>query len=273
MSSDLNKNITRTDYQAHSGDTILSEVKSIICVAMPGAMVAAGYDEKGNVLLIHGARDTQPVWSAAFIEHELLNDPLLLVPEMIKAVFIVSDKNLIIPSELFSDAAIARKWMSDIFHCEHGNKLELHNMEAAQSWCCFEYPEEIQQIFNKYIHGVKLLPINYLHFRCSKHANNKIQCSVLYGSAVATLYHNGILHWHQTFEYETAEDIAYRLALACRSFNIDHHSYKVEFTSLSNDLQPFLNRLREFFPEGTENVAADYGTTITLFQQLYSCVS
>jgi hypothetical protein len=279
MSADLNNHIARRSYTAHTGDNILSQVASVICVVTPHALLSAGIHPSGEILVVHSSSYKQEAWSPVFIEHELLNDPLLVAPEQIKAVFVATPKNIIIPKELYPGDAIAPDWLKSIYHCEPQEKLQVQELSPGNSSCCFAYPENIEQCFSKYIQQTRILPLNYVHFYNGIDAANSLQCTITDHYALGTLQHNGLLHWHQTFEYASAEDIVFHLAKACQSFGIDHVSYPLSCTTAGDQLAPVLQRVGEFFPSMHKDhtgiataLFPQWSATVHLFQQLNSCV-
>lgn len=279
MSSDIINHILQRQYTAHKGEDLLSQVHKIVCVVSPDALVSAGFHPSGEILVVNSSKLDNEHWSAAFIEHELLNDPLLAAPEMIKSIFVAATKNMIIPNELFTDDATSAQWLKATFHCENSEKIKIQDLEKSEAHNCFSFPKSIEDVFNKYTVDVPVFPLNFIHFKNSVAAENLLQCTITDGFATATLHFNKTLHWHQTFEYTNAEDIAFKLATACNYFGIDIHTYPVHFTTTSIDMHLVLKKLQQLFPASKQEktgiadiISPEWSATIHLFQQLYQCV-
>lgn len=282
MSVDLNNHIARRHYIAHDGDNILSQVQHVICIVTADALISAGIHPSGEVLIVNSSRYNGGQWNQEFLEYELLNDPLLAAPELIRCVYLATVKNIIIPGELFPGAAIAPQWLQAIYYCEKTEKLEVQDLGKSKASCCYAYPMSVETCFSQYVKELKFQPLNSIHFYNSVAAVNLLQCTLTDRYVIATLHHSQVLHWHQTFEYTTPEDIVYRLTAACRSFGIDPQSYPLWCTATSDELDTTLSVLQGYFPsarvDGKEGIALvkapEWTATIRLFQQLNAlCVS
>jgi hypothetical protein len=281
MSADLNNHIIRRHYTAHGGDNILSQVEHVICIVTADALISAGFHPSGEVLIVNSSAFGPGHWNTEFLEHELLNDPLLAAPELIRCIYLATLKNIIIPGELFPGDTIAPQWLQAIYYCEKTEKLRVQDLGKSQASCCYAYPAAVEECFGKYLEGAQFMPLNYIHFHNSVAAVNLLQCTITDRYAIATLHHNKQLHWHQTFEYTMPEDIAYRLTMACQSFGIDPKSYPLWCTTTKEGLDAVRVALQDYFPvardagnEGIARVSApEWTATIRLFQQLNACVS
>lgn len=277
MSSDITNHILRRQYLAYKGDDLLSQVQRVICVITPNAFVSAGFHPSGEVLVVDSSLLDASRWNASFIEYELLNDPLLAAPEQIRSIYVASVKNIIIPDELYSSEDIARQWLKALFHCEADEQTEVHHLERNETHTCFSYPESIRDIFGKYTSGLSILPLNLTHFSNNGGAESLLQCTVTDGYAIGTLHHKNTLHWHQTFEYQNAEDIAYKLASACRHFGIDLQSCSLNINATSIEQHTILKKLNQYLPALqskagiSDLISPEWSATIRLFQQLYAC--
>lgn len=61
------------------------------------------------------------------------------------------------------------------------------------------------------------------------------------------LFRNGELQIMQTFEYETAEDVAYHLLNACRQFNVDCEQILLRVSGLIDDHSSVYSGLQKYF--------------------------
>ncbi|HTN18216.1 MAG TPA: DUF3822 family protein [Chitinophagaceae bacterium] len=278
MSSELSNHILRRQYTAHKGEDLLSQVHRVICIVTPNSFISAGFHPSGEVLAVNSSQLEPARWDPAFIEHELLNDPLLAAPELIKGVFVAATKNMIIPDELYVDDARAGEWLKHTFHCEHDEKINVQPLDKSEAHTCYSFPSSIQDIFAKYTNGLTILPLNMIHFKNSIAVNNLLQCTLTDCYAIGTLHHHQNLHWHQTFDYHNAEDVAYKLSAACQYFGVDLQSYPINISSTSIEQHPVLKKLQLYIPALqtkktgiSDIISPEWSSAIHLFQQLYSC--
>lgn len=278
MSSDFTNHILRRQYLAHKGEDLLSQVHRVICLVTPNGFVSAGFHPSGEVLIVNSSLLKAQHWNASFIEHEFINEPLLAAPELIKSVFVAATKNIIIPNELYENETIAAEWLSKIFFCEENETIATKEITDCAQHTCFSFPQSVVEIFEKYTADLKILPLNLVHFKNSINAGNLLQCTITDSHATGTLHHNNLLHWHQTFEYGNAEDIAHRLASACTHFGIDVQNYPINCTTTSVEHQIVLKKLQQYLPTMnnkmagiSEIIAPEWSATIHLFQQLNVC--
>lgn len=278
MPADMDKHIVRRQYLAHNGEDLLSQVQKVICLVTPHVFISAGYHPSGEVLMVNSSRYDVQAWAPKFIEYEFLNDPLFAAPEMVQAVFVASSKNMLVPDELFEDKEEASHWLKKIYHCEEDDALFAEHFSSNKLHCCFAFEASIVAVLSQYLSEIRIKPLTMVHFKDK--VADALQCTIADTYAKATLHFNNKLVWHQTFEYETAEDILYQLSAACQVHEIDIQDFLLSFTTTSIEDQPILKKLKHYFPKykATKSgiadiIAPDWAATVFLFQQLYGCAS
>lgn len=278
MPADIDKHIVRRQYLAHNGEDLLSQVQKIICLVTPHVFVSAGYHPSGEVLMVKSSRFNEQAWDPKFIEHEFINDPMFAAPDMVKAVFVASSKNMLVPDELFVDINEASLWLNKLYHCEQGETIHIEHFSTNQIHCCYAFHAPIIDVLSQYLGEMCIKPLTMVHFKDK--VADALQCTIADTYAKATLHFNNKLLWHQTFEYETAEDILYQLSAACQLHQIDIQDFLLSFTTTSIEEQPILKKLKKYFPNYKPSksgiadiIAPDWAATVFLFQQLYGCAS
>ena len=129
----------------------------------------------------------------------------------------------------------------------------------------------------RYFSKAKIYPFSTYQFYKPYKSEASLQCCITNEQVYATLYNNRNLAWHQIFNYETAEDIAYHIKLHCQQNNIDSERMSFQCTMTSKGLNNTLSELTKYFPElkdGSGNVGTNdrnWTGTIYLLQQLYAC--
>ena len=278
MSSDITNHILRRQYTAHKGNDLLNQVHHVVCLVSPNGFTSAGFHPSGEVLIVNSSRLDAARWSASFIEYELLNDPLLAAPDMIKSIFVAATKNLIIPEALYTDDTTAQQWLQNIFYCEHDEQICVQHMDKNAVYTCFAFPELVQKIFKQYISDLSILPLNLVHFKNSVAVDHLLQCTITDGYVLATLQYNKVLQWQQMFEFQNAEDIAYKLAALCQQYGIELKDLPTSFTTTSIEQYVVLKKLYHYIPLQkigkagiADIISPEWSSTIHLFQHLYGC--
>ncbi|MBS1777085.1 MAG: DUF3822 family protein [Bacteroidetes bacterium] len=279
MSEISNSTINYHTYSLHEGDTLLTQVAKVICILQPRGLTVAGFSEHGDLLMVHYGdySQTLPTWILDFYEHRFLDEPLLFNPDNVIAVFVVSDKYLLIPDELY-DEGEAVKWLNKLYFVEGNEVLSCHHLQENSSKYMFAYPGTMKSLIGRYFTRARVLPLAMYQFFKPYRSDHSIQCTITQEHAVATLYKNRSLHWHQVFEYQNGEDIAYQLKHACRQFRINPDTAELNSTVAYRGLNYVLNDLCQYFPQTREfdqTTATNnrqWAATLSLLQQLYSCV-
>jgi hypothetical protein len=276
MSPDIINNTQRYQYTAHNGDDLLSQVDKVICLISQNSLITAGFHPSGAVLTVHCSHLAQAAWHTKLIEHELLNDPLLAAPELIKQVFIASNKQIVIPNNLLENQQMATEWLQRIYFCEASEHIAITNCAKSAETIAYAYPKDIALLCTQYFAPIKSLPISLIQLQYGATAESLLQCTLIDNSACACIHLGKKLQWQQSFDFESAEDIVYQLAAACEQLNIDIHKLPLHITATSptqiiKDLAHYLPNMSEQQANMASRAATEWASTILLFQQLNTC--
>jgi hypothetical protein len=278
MSEISNSSINYHTYNVHEGDTLITQVSRVVVILLPRGMAVCGYSEQGDLLMIrYGDYDKSlPVWILDFYEHRFIDEPLLAKPEMVVATFIASDKYMVIPETMYDEGA-AVKWLHKLFFIESNEVLTAHRLHEDKAKYMFAWPGTMKSLIGRYFTNSKVLPLASYQFYKPYKADSAVQCCITSEQVYATLYKNRTLHWHQVFNYENAEDIAYQLRLLCRQQKVNPDNLDLQCSVTFPGLNPILNELGQFFPnmKGMDSTAgamsSQWSPSINLLQQLYAC--
>ena len=278
MSDVLNQSLSQQEYNIHPGDTLLDQVERVVCVLFPRGMIAAGFSDRGDMLMIRYSdyKKELPTWIIDFYEHQFLNEDLLAMPNKVIAVYIATDKNLIVPDGIFNESEAAI-WLSKIHHIETNELVSEFYLRDAIAHYLYAWPSGVQNLITRYFQSAVILPFASYQFHKPYQSRCLLQCCITMNQVYATLYNEDELVWHQVFNYENAEDIAYHILLLCKEHNIDSNAMSFQCTITSRSLSFVLQQLNQFFPkmkDGSGNVDTtdkSWTGTIFLLQQLYAC--
>lgn len=278
MSDVLNHSLSQQEYNIHPGDTLYDQVDRIICVLFPRGMIAAGFSDRGDMLMIRYSdyKKELPTWIIDFYEHRFINEDLLGMPHKVHTVYIASEKNLIIPETIYQESEAAY-WLSKIHYVEVNDLVSEYYLKENKAHYIYAWPSGVQNLINRYFPNAVSLPFASYQFYKPYQSQCFLQCCITMEQVYATLYNEDALTWHQVFNYQNAEDIAYHIKLLCKEHGIDSDKMGFQCTITSRSLTFVLQQVNQFFPkmkDGSGNVGANdksWTGTIYLLQQLYAC--
>lgn len=276
MSPDIINNIQRYQYNAHNGNDLLSQVDKVICLISQNSFISAGLHPSGAVLTVHCSSLTTANWQCSFIEHEFMNDPLLAEPSLIKQIFVAADKHIVIPNSLLEQTEIATAWLQKIYFCEANERSSIAYCTQSAETIAYAYPKEIDTLCARYTSNIPILPISLIQLQYGATAESLLQCTISDHTAFACIHSNQKLQWHQSFNFENAADVIYQLAAACQQLNLDIQTLPLHIIATSpnqitRDLAHYLPNMSEQQANMASHAAAEWASTILLFQQLNTC--
>jgi hypothetical protein len=278
MTEVSNSTSSRQAYNLHNSDSLLGQVTRVICVIMPRALAVAGFNERGELLTIrhNDYKKTLPPWILDFFEHQFINEPLLAAPHKITAAYIAGDKSMLVPDVLYNSEA-AEKWMKQLQFVEGNELITPYHLQDDKAQYLYAWPSAMKSLLARYFAKGREFPFAAYQFYKPAKIEYAALCTLTPELVYATLYHNGNLQWHQAFEYQNAEDIAYKLRLLCQQQDIDPSKINLQCTVIAKSLNGIMVGLSQYFPQlkdGSGNVMANdpaWISSIHLFQQLYAC--
>ncbi len=278
MSDITNSTVNEQIYKVHSGEKLLSQVVRIIIVLMPRAVCIAGFSERGDLLMVkyNDYKKTLPPWIIDFFEHQFLNEQMLSAPQKVTSVFIATEKHVLVPETLYKKEE-AEKWLRQMYFVEANEVSSAHHLREDQIHYVYAWPAAIKSLISRYFIKAKVLPFSTYQFYKPFKAECSLQISLTNDKAFATLYKDRTLHWHQVFDYKSAEDVAYHIKHVAKKFEIADNQLSIQCTVANKALASHITELLQFFPglkDGTGNVTANersWVSNIYLLQQLYAC--
>ncbi len=272
-----NSTINYQAFNLHDGEALIEQVARVICVLLPRGIIAAGFSEHGDLLMIRYGEysNALPAWILDFYEHRFIDEHLLHDPDKVIATFVASDKYLVVPEDFYDEGA-AVKWLQKIFFVEANELLASHRMQEDKARYLYAWPGTIKSLIGRYFTASKTLPLSSYQFYKPFKTESSLQCCITPEHVFATLYKNRALHWHQVFHYESGEDIAYQIKLLCKQQKLNPDTLDIHYTIAYRGLNNVLHEMAQFFPnmrdvEGGSSAGRQWAHTISLLQQLYAC--
>lgn len=264
-------------YRANEHDTVLSEVATVHCILLPRALLLAGFDELGKVVLAryNSYSNDHPAWETHFFEKEFMEETLLGVPQQVRTVFVSSTETMLIPNALYEEGA-ARDWMEQLQAICPDDVIHTYTVPSTDAQYAFALPMAMDKLLHRYFGQAQVLPLAcYQFYKPEVTPAGLFQCLVTEDTAIASVHQQGRLLWHQQFPYSTVEDIAWKAAQVCRDIQILRVDLQIRLTTLCDSCYDIGPELECYFPKikwSASSVASGNWTpAIYLLQQLYAC--
>ena len=274
----INYNTNEQVYNIREDDTLSSRVALVICVLVQRGMLMAGFSISKELLTIQykGYNKNKPIWELDFYEHVFANEPILAIKEKIKGVFICSDKDLVVPSELYIEED-AQRWLKHIHFVEATDVITSYPLTDEKAVYLHAAPINIVELIKINFKHCEILPLAIYQFRNPHKQTLHMQCCLTNEQVCLSLHNNSQLLWHKVFNYATAEDIAYAINLYCSENDIDPAKLGIMCNALSCAEFERINELTQYFPGlkagNGRALGTDWDASISLANQLFACVS
>jgi len=267
-------------YNVHEGDNLQAQVARIIGIILPRGFLAAGFSDRGDLLMIRYSdyKKDLPEWVPDFFDHRFAEEPLLMRPDQVMALYILPDKFLLVPDQMYDEAS-ASAWIRKIFFIEESEYLEYYNIQEEKARYVYAWPAALKGLVNRYFAHARLLPLPTYQFTQVYKSVTSLQCCVTEDHVSATFHLDRKLQWHQIFPYGNAEEIVYRLKQACEAHGVVSDDIDIFYTLTHSGLNGLIDKISQYLPNirpteaGVMITNPDWAATISLFQRLYTCAS
>ncbi len=273
----VTNNIYEQIYNVQEDETIPSRVAFVICVLVQRGLLVAGFSVSKELLTLHytGYNKTKPVWELSFFEHLFSQEPLLVAKEKVKAVFICSNKNLIVPDALYEEKD-AQNWLKHIYFIEQKDVIESFRLEDDKASYLHAVPLSISELIKINFKKAVTQPMAIYHFDHTNKQSLYMQCCLTGEQVCATLHNYSQLLWHRVFDYTCAEDIAFEIRQLCMENNISPSKISLRCNAISASEYTIINELSQYFPGlragNGRSFTSRWDGAVYLAQQLFSCV-
>ncbi|NCX95866.1 MAG: DUF3822 family protein [Chitinophagia bacterium] len=266
----------RQVYVAPGESVLSSNILQIICVFSRRAIVACCYNAKGVVTAVQymAYHTDKPIWDTDFFEYTLATDPVFANKEKISKVFILTDRELLIPEELYNEAD-SHQWLRHTYFIEPNDSILSQKAADAQAHLVYAVPSNIKELIHINFLQASILPLSYYLVNTPQQANYVVRCCLTGEQAITTLFYQGKILWHKAIEYIRAEDIAYYVRLVCQEHQIEANRLILNCNYLHTSEYVIVNELSQYFAAvrtgDGQKIEGAWLPIITLFQQLIVC--
>jgi hypothetical protein len=274
----VNYNTNEQVYNAKGDKSTASQIVFVICALVQRGLYIAGFSASKELLTIQytGYNKNKPVWEIDFFEHIFNTDPILAKKDRVVGVFIGSDKNLIVPDELYDEDSAAT-WLSRIHFIETNDVIYTYPLADEKATYLLAAPVSITELVKINFQHAEVLPLAIYQFRGIHASGYQLQLCLSGEQVCITLHNSGQLLWHRVFGHTSAEEIAYVINNYCLENKIDPAQLNLACTGISATEFDRMNELTQYFPglkagDGS-SISMIWDGAISLAQQLLACVS
>jgi hypothetical protein len=192
----------------------------------------------------------------------------------VKAVFINSSKNLVVPEDLYEEKA-AKEWLKRIHYTEARDIIDTCPIEEDKARYLQAVPMNIAELIKINFKKAAILPMPVYHFRNPRKQSLFLHCYITSEQICATLHNYSQLLWHRIFDYTCPEDIAFGIKHFCMENNISPSKIAFRCDAISAAEYNTLTMLSQYFPgirSGKGVINTNWDASISLAQQLFECV-
>jgi len=265
-------------YRNSQHATVLSEINAVICVLFPRAILVAGFDAAGILRLAqYNYLDADmPAWHLDFFQHDFINEKLMGVPQQLKAIFIGTEDELIIPNDVFEEA-LAKDWLRNLRAVCPDDVFKTFELKDAGAQYTYNLSGRMDKLLHRYFGQTPILPLAAYQFhKPNTGKEHLLSCVITESLFVGSLFQLGKLQWHRQFSYNTIEDIAWELVNLCKELHIGANDLVLECGIIRKDSYDFALELERYFPairwSADEGKDLDpWSPFVYLAQQLYAC--
>lgn len=270
-----NNNTNQQVYNVREDERLLTDVAHVVCVLMQRGLWIAGYDSNKQLLTIHfnSASNNKAIWQIDFFEHLFGNEPLLSAKDKIRAVFISSGRDIIVPDDLFSEAE-ATSWLKKVHFLERTDEVIVTKLWGENAHHVMAVPNTIPALIKINFTNAAILPFPMHHFNDRGQGKLKVHCAVLPAQAYITVHNNSQLLWHQLVDYIGAEDIVFHIKNFLRQNDIESDNITVICDAATRAEFEILREVSRYVycvtADGNK-ISARWDASISLANQLLSC--
>ena len=277
MDVENNSNTLTQVYYVGEEEVSPSAVHLVICIFIQRGFLVAGFNSQKELLTIHysGYEQDKIVWESEFFHNIVSSHPLLEDPQKVRAAFILSDKNMIVPNDLYKDNH-AKSWLKHIHFIEEDDVVESYPLDQERAMYMMAFPSQLRDLIKNKLPNALIQPMALYQFIKTPKIGLCLQCCVTNNQVCATLHIDGNLLWHKVFEYAAAEDIVFEGKYLCKENNYFATKLTILCNALTGAEYSVLSDYSQYYPamksgEGNR-IHSNWDAPTALVQQLLTCV-
>ncbi len=215
---------------------------------------------------------TETAWESVFFEKIFLNQAMGQNNQKIKKVWIADERSLIIPEKLYLGEE-SKLWLKRLHHIGADDEIFANPIPEIQTHIVYAYDAGIAALMKKYFNHVDVLSLSRFSLSNLKQFGSEESVAsliLLQNTALLSVTNSGKLLAHQTFEFETVENVVYKIALIAEKNDFDPMMINFHVTGIIDAVEEFALDLRTYFKQ-VQITTGDNGPILELLKQIKAC--
>lgn len=215
---------------------------------------------------------TDTPWESTFFEKILLNEAMGQHNQKIRKVWIADERSLIIPDKLYLGEA-SKLWLKRLHHISADDEIFANPIPEIHTHIVYAYDAGIAALMKKYFNHLNVFSLSRFSLSNLKQfgSNESVASLILLqNTALLSVTNAGKLLAHQTFEFETVENVVYKIALIAEKNDFDPMMVHFNVTGIIDSVEEFALDLRSYFKQ-VDIMTGDNGPILELLKQIKAC--
>ncbi len=215
---------------------------------------------------------TTEAWESMFFEKIFLNRAMGQNNQKIKKVWIADERSLIIPEKLYLGEA-SKLWLKRLHHIGADDEIFATPIPEIETHIVYAYNAAIAALMKKYFNHLEVYSLSRFSLSNLKQFDAGASVAsliLLQNTALLSVTNAGKLLAHQTFEFETVENVVYKIALIAEQNDFDPMMINFQVTGIIDAVEEFALDLRSYFRQ-VEIITGDNGPILELLKEIKSC--
>ncbi|HRP89780.1 MAG TPA: DUF3822 family protein [Edaphocola sp.] len=211
-------------------------------------------------------------WDAVFFEKIFLNEAMGIHSGKIKRVWIADERSVIIPKKLYLGEE-SKLWLKRLHHIETEDEIFANEIPEIDIYIVYAYNRVIATLMKKYFNHLEVSSLSKFSLSNLKQFQSEASIASLIlfqNMALLSITNAGKLLAHQTFEFETVENIVYKIALIAEKNDFDPMMVQFNVAGIIDSVEELALDLRSYFSD-VQILNGDQGPIWELLKQIIVC--
>lgn len=215
---------------------------------------------------------TTQSWDEAFFEKIFLHEAMGPHNQKIKKIWVADERSLIIPDKLFLGEE-SRLWLKRLHHIGPDDDIFDNKIPEINTHVVYAYDSKIAQLMKRYFNHLQVVSLSRFSLSTIVDIHNEGSVAnliLLQNEALLSVTNSGKLLAHQTFEFETVENVVYKIALIAEKNDFDPMLIAFNVSGIIENVEEFALDLKAYFKD-VHILTGDKGPILQLIKQIIQC--
>lgn len=210
-------------------------------------------------------------WDEAFFEKIFLHEAMGVHNQKIKKLWVADERALIIPEKLFLGEE-SRLWLKRLHHIGPDDDIFDNKIPEINAHVVYAYDSKIAQLMKRYFNHLQVVSLSRFSLGniATDHEGSVANLILLQNEALLSVTNSGKLLAHQTFEFETVENVVFKIALIAEKNDFDPSLVQFNVSGIIENVEEFALDLKTYFND-VQITTGDKGPILQLIKQIIRC--